>query len=136
MEGYPQRWFFHREEIAVDIDENTQTGELEVMFLDESVHKKFGRWYEVTQHGIAVLRSHLRRLKDLYKEELKEIEEGTSKLEIPQHELEPLMSYYHALAQALELTVEASKAYLSANDDVDDDDEDDDDDDDEDDESQ
>lgn len=115
VEQFPQRWIFHMYEIALDIDKNEETGQLEVTWLDESVHKKFGKLYEVTEWGIGELRNHLQRLKELYETKLEAVEEGTSDVEIPRHELDSLMSYYHALTKALELAVESSEDYLSSN---------------------
>jgi len=125
VEQYPQRWVFHNEDIAVDIDQNENTGELQLTWLDENVHKKFGEMYEVTEWGIGVLKSHLRRLNRMYETELKPLEEGTADYTLPEQELESLMTYFHALLTALEMTVEESNNYLVTFDDNDDDDDDD-----------
>jgi hypothetical protein len=105
VEQYPQRWIFPEEEIAFDIDEGND-GTLHVIWLDERVDKKFGELYQVTDWGINVLKSQLRRVKDVYETDIKPVVEGTSDVKIPQHELEPLLSYYHALTTALQLAIE------------------------------
>jgi hypothetical protein len=105
VEEYPQRWIFPEEEIAFDIDEGND-GTLQVIWLDERVDKKFGELYQVTDWGINVLKSQLRRVKDVYETDIKPVVEGTSDVKIPQHELEPLLSYYHALTTALQLAIE------------------------------
>jgi hypothetical protein len=110
VEQYPQRWIFHRQEIAFDVDETEPgSGELEVTWLDASVHKKFGKLYEVTDWSIGVLRSHLRRLKKLNETDIQPIIESKK---LPQKEEDSLMSYYNALTSALELAVNASRSYL------------------------
>jgi hypothetical protein len=56
----------------------------------------------------------------VYETDIKPVVEGTSDVKIPQHELEPLLSYYHALTTALQLAIED---YDDSSDDDDDDDE-------------
>jgi hypothetical protein len=120
VEQYPQRWIFHKQDVAFDIDEvKDRNGKLEVIWLDESVHKEFGNLYEATNWGMRVLKSHLQRLKTLFETDLKPIAEGTSDIEVPEHELEPLMTYYHALTTALQV---ATDDYFEFEDDNDDDD--------------
>ena len=50
VEQYPQRWIFPREEIAFDIDEH-ENGKLEIVWLDQSVHEKFGKLYRSYRLG-------------------------------------------------------------------------------------
>ena len=126
VEQYPQRWIFHDQEIAFDVDETRPgSGELKVTWLDASIHKKFGKLYEVTDWSVNVLQTHLRRLKKLNETDIQPL---IASKELPQQELDSLLSYYNALTMALELGVNASKSYLFQDDDNNDDDDDDDDD--------
>ena len=130
VEQYPQRWIFHKREVGFDIVEDTPgSGKLELIWLDGRVNEEFDYLFEVTDEGIAFLRSHLGRLKSLNETVLQPLFFGSPVSEvIPRNELKTLVEYYEALTTAIEMAVEASKDYnyknpVNFDDDNDDDDE-------------
>lgn len=107
IEQFPQRWIFHDQEIAFDI-EKEESGELEVTFLDDDVSQAFDNLYQVTEWGIDILQAHLERLSKLNETTIQPLLEQQS---LPQDEMDSIMSFYNALMHALELGVEAAKDY-------------------------
>ena len=84
--------------------------------------KSLANYIEVTDWGIKALKSQLRRVKDVYETDIKPVVEGTSEdMEIPKHELEPLLSYYNALTTALQVAIDD---YFDSEEDDDNDDDD------------
>ena len=117
VEQYPQRWIFHRQYIAFDIDE-TENGDLKVTWLDDDVSQELDDLYEVSEWGIDILQSQLDRLEELNETTLQPLllesgsdDDDEDDDELPQQELDSIMQYYNALTTALELAIEASEDY-------------------------
>jgi hypothetical protein len=111
VEQYPQRWIFHEQEIAFDLYQDEESGEVYLVWLDDDVDEEFDDLYEVSEWGIEILQGHLERLKKLYKQILRPLKSNPFQEELPQQDLDSIMAYYNALTLALELAVEASEEY-------------------------
>ena len=49
---YPQRWIFHEQEIAFDLHEDEESGEVYLVWLDDDVSEEFDDLYEVSEWGM------------------------------------------------------------------------------------
>lgn len=112
IESYPQRWVFHRQEIAFDIVDPDDSGNLRVAWLDGRIDPEFDEYFEVTDAGVTFLKAQLRRLKKFNETVLQPLlDEPSSDKMVPKNERDGILQYYEAITTALELAVKASDTY-------------------------
>jgi hypothetical protein len=100
VEQYPQRWVFHKQQIAFDIDQAEDN--LEVTWLHEIQGK---RYHARTEQVTDFLREHLNRLRNHVYPEIQRTENERA---LPEHELKLISYFCRDLMAALSRAIDDS----------------------------